>query len=52
MENLRSFVSLGIITGLSLAILANADKASKIVGSVSEAFFGLIQTSSGGTKKL
>lgn len=47
MDNLRSFVSLGIITGLSLAVLANADKAAKIIESVSESFFGLIRTASG-----
>ncbi len=47
MDQLRSFVTIGILAGLSLAILANADKASKIVESVSEAFFGLIQTASG-----
>jgi len=47
MTNLRSFVTLGILTGMSLAILANADQAAKIVESVSEAFFGLIRTSSG-----
>lgn len=47
MNNLRSFVTIGVMTGLGLAILANADKAATIVTSVSEAFFGLIRTSSG-----
>lgn len=47
MSDVRSFVTLGIITGLSLAILTNSGKAVQIIGSVSEAFFGLIRTASG-----
>lgn len=47
MQDLRSFVTLGVMTGLALAILTNANKAATIVESVSEAFFGLIRTASG-----
>ena len=47
MDQLRSFVTIGILAGIGLAILTNADKSVKIIDSVSGAFFNLIKTASG-----
>jgi hypothetical protein len=47
MDQLRSFVTLGIMAGIGLAILTNADKSVKIINSVAGNFFNLIKTASG-----
>lgn len=47
MNNVRNIVTLSIAVGFGLAILTNADKAVKIIDSVSGAWFDLIRTVSG-----
>jgi hypothetical protein len=49
MSNIKEIITLSVTAGLLLAILANADAATKIVDSVSSAWFGLINTVAGKT---
>lgn len=49
MGNIREIITLSVTAGLILAILANADSATKIVDSVSSAWYGLINTVAGKT---
>lgn len=47
MSTAKDLITLSILVGFGLAVLANANNASKIVNSVSGAWFGLINTVSG-----
>jgi hypothetical protein len=52
MSTFKDVVTLSILAGLGLAVLANAGSASSIITSVSQAWFGLINTVSAGGRKL
>ena len=52
MNTAKDLITMSILVGFGLAILANAGNATKIIDSVSSAWFGLISTVSTGGKRM
>lgn len=50
MESVKDLVVIGVAAGIVLALLIRADEATKVIGAVSQAYYGLISTVAGAAK--